>query len=102
MLSNDPNGVGVPHFSIGDEALPLHRDLLQPIPRNPLSNEAKIYNYRLCKGRRVVENAFGILAQKWHIYQHQIYLGPDMAKVAVKATHLFTQYINSSRQCHTE
>ena len=69
MLPNDPNGVAVPHFFTGDEAFPLHRDLLWPFPRNQLSNEAKIYNYRLCRGRRVVENAFGILAQRCHIYQ---------------------------------
>ena len=86
MLPNDPNGVAVPHFVIGDEAFPLHRDLLWPFPRNQLSNEAKIYNYRLCRGRRVVKNAFCILAQRWHIYQCQIYLGPDMAEVVVKAT----------------
>ena len=29
---------------------------------------------------------FGILAQRWDIYQCQIYLGPDMAEVVVKAT----------------
>ena len=85
MLPNDPNGVAVPHFFIGDEAFPLCRDLLWPFPRNQLSNEAKIYSYRLCRGGRVIENAFGLLAQSWHIYQHQIYLGPDMAEVVVKA-----------------
>ena len=62
MLPNDPNGVAVPHFIIGDEVFPLCADLLWPFPRNQLSNEAKIYNYRLCRGRRVIENAFGILA----------------------------------------
>ena len=70
MLPNDQNGVVVTHFFIGDEAFPLHRDLLWPFPRNQLSNEAKIENYRLCRGRRVVENAFGIMAQRWCIYQH--------------------------------
>ena len=69
MLLNDPNGIAVLHFFIGDEAFPLCRDLLWPFPRNQLSNEAKIYNYMFCRGRRVVENAFGILAQRWCIYQ---------------------------------
>ena len=83
MLPNDQHCVVVPHFFIGDNAFPLFRDLLQPFPRNQLSNEAKIYNYRLCRGRRLVENAFGILAQRCHIYQFQIYVGPDMAEVVV-------------------
>ena len=40
MLPNDPNGVAVPHFIIGDEVFPLYRDLVWPFPRNELSNEA--------------------------------------------------------------
>ena len=42
MLPNDPNGVAVLHFFIGDEAFPLCSDLLWPFPRSQLSNEAKI------------------------------------------------------------
>ena len=41
MLTNDPNGVAVPHFFIGDEAFHLCRDLLWLFPRNQLLNEAK-------------------------------------------------------------
>ena len=31
-------------------------------------------------------SAFGILAQRLHICHHQIYQGPDMAEIVIKAT----------------
>ena len=55
------------HVLIGDEAFALKPYLMRPFPYrqsrlNPLKQN---YNIRLCKARRVVENAFGILVQKW-------------------------------------
>ena len=58
----------VPHFFIGDDAFGLRSWMMKPHPSRGLSKEKRIFNYRLSRARRVVENAFGILAQRFYIY----------------------------------
>ena len=41
---------------------------------------------QIVKARRVVENAFGILANCWRLYHHCIYLNHDNVTTVVKAT----------------
>ncbi|CAH1975805.1 unnamed protein product [Acanthoscelides obtectus] len=55
---------------IGDEAFALEPYLMRPFPyKQTLTVVRKEkYNVRLCRARRVVENAFGILCQKWRIF----------------------------------
>ena len=42
-------------------------------------------NCRLCGTRKYVECAFGILSNKWRIFQRPLDVSPDFAVVAVKA-----------------
>ena len=62
QLPNDIKETWVPHGLLGDEAFPLHCDLMRPFARNALTNERCIFNYRLSRARKVVEIPFGILA----------------------------------------
>jgi len=79
-ISMENNTLGMPENSVvivGDDALPLRTNLMKPYSKTGLSNYERIFNYRLSRARRVVENAFGILVWRFVIFSGPIELKPD-------------------------
>lgn len=72
--SIEKNELRIPHgyVLVGDEAFPLKPYLMRPYPRRELNSNCKIYNYRLSRARRTVENAFGILVSRFQVFQKAI------------------------------
>jgi len=64
-LPGDEQGTPVPYFMVGDDAFPLRSWLMKPLPLRNMTKEQRIFNYRLSRARRVVENAFGVLANRF-------------------------------------
>ncbi|PNF36799.1 hypothetical protein B7P43_G09636, partial [Cryptotermes secundus] len=87
-----------PCVLIGDEAFPLRPNIMRPFPyRQPRQDYRKeIYNKRLCRARRVVENAFGILAQKWRIFLRPIQVKVETTISIVKAACILHNYLRST------
>ena len=63
-LPDDANGPDINYFMIGDDAFALKGWLLKGYPNRGLTQKERVFNYRLSRARRVVENAFGILANR--------------------------------------
>jgi len=74
-----------PYFILGDDAFGLRTFLMKPYAQRQMTKEQRVFNYRLSRGRRIVKNAFGILAQRWQILLTTMQHDPTTIAVIVQA-----------------
>ena len=82
-LPNDTQDV--PYFFVGDDAFGLRPNMMKPFGHRELNNAERVFNYRLSRARRVVENAFGILANRFQVLLTTMQYDPSTVKLIVKA-----------------
>ena len=78
-LPNDDSPV--PFHIIADDAFALKTWLMKPYAHQSQVHHERVFNYRLSRARRVVENAFGILQMRWRIFGTPLLLRPKVVRV---------------------
>lgn len=75
----------LPFFFLGDNAYPNLENFATPFKGDNLRDEEMVYNYRLSRGRRVVENAFGIMCARFRILFRPIEGSPALVNAIILA-----------------
>jgi hypothetical protein len=73
----------LPCFLVGDEAFPLTKFMMRPYPGRGMTTSRRIFNYRLSRARRCIENTFGIMASKFRIFRKPIDARPKQVEYIV-------------------
>lgn len=83
----------LPYTFVGDQAFPLMLNLMKPYPEKHITREERIFNYRLSRARRVVENAFGILASRFRVFLSPITIDVTNVSAIVLAACALHNYL---------
>lgn len=92
----DVHGKNTPYFLVGDDIFPLKPWLMKPYSGRGLVDEQRVFNYRLSRARRTIENAFGILSAKWRIFRRAIRADTSTTDLLVKAAVCLHNYLLST------
>ena len=86
----------IPFVIVGDNAFALKNYMMKPFPQRNLTIEKRIYNYRHSRARRISENMFGILANRWRVFQTTMHLSPERATSVTLSALILHNYLLKS------
>ncbi len=91
----------IPYFFLGDEAFALTDCLMKPYSGiHSKGSYHRIFNYRLSRARRVVENVFGVASSRFRVLRKPLLLQPKNVELIVMAVaHLHNFLHRSSTSC---
>ncbi|XP_063221343.1 uncharacterized protein LOC134530450 [Bacillus rossius redtenbacheri] len=91
---NLPNtNIVSPFTLVADDAFPLHPHIMKPYSQRFATKERKVFNYCLSRARRVVKNAFGILANRFRVLLTKINLSVDKVQTITLAACALHNYL---------
>ena len=97
----------LPLVFVGDDAFPLTNFCMKPYPLTGLTEEERLFNYRLSHFRRISENTFGIWSNRSRLFLTRICMQPEKSyilhlsinRVTQSFTYKIKKFIYSVRVC---
>ncbi|XP_033112750.1 protein ALP1-like [Anneissia japonica] len=99
-MPSDVNGYTLPYVLLGDDIFPLKTWLVKPYGGTKLTEEEEVANYRISRGRRTIENTFGVMAARWRIFRRPIRANIDTVDRVVKAVVCLHNFLMQTDNAH--
>lgn len=90
--------VPVPYVLVADDAFALRPNLLKPYSQRGLTIDQRIFNYRLSRARRIIENVFGIMSARFRVLRKPIQLDAEKTKKLVLACSVLHNYLMTTNK----
>ena len=85
-LSPLPNSeTCLPFVFVGGDAFELIENMMKPYPSQNCTLEEKVFDYRLSRAKRIIENSFGIATARFRIFRRRINAKVSTVKPVTKA-----------------
>lgn len=88
----------MPFVIIADDAFAMKKYLLKPYSFHNQTLEERVFNYRLSRARRIVENAFGIASARFRSLRRIFELEPKKVSIIVSAICVLHNFLMSRSQ----
>ena len=75
----------IPYHIVADDAFPLSEHIMTPFTQTNLDKPERIFNYRLARSRRVVENVFGLMVNRFQVLLTMVNLSPEKVTQVILA-----------------
>ena len=98
LLDKDKLGVPKPqNISDSDrDAFGLKTYLMKSFPQRGLTDKKRVYNYRHCRARKISDNLFEIISNRWRVWGAPILLLPESVKNVVIVILVLHNYLRQS------
>lgn len=80
----DESNMEIPYLIVADDAFALRPNLMKPFPHKTTDVDEMVFNYRLSRARRIVENAFGISAMRFRVFRKTMELQPHRCQLVTE------------------
>nr|CAI5842894.1 unnamed protein product [Callosobruchus analis] len=86
-----------PYVFVADDAFALTINFMKPYAGQLSQSPERVFNYRLSRARRIVENAFGIMASVFRVFRKPMQLKVDNVEKITKACVYLHNYLRKSK-----
>lgn len=90
--------LAVPYVLVADDAFALRQNLLKPYSQRGLTMVQRVYNYRLSRTRRIIENVFGIMSARFRVLRKPIHFDADKTTKVTLACCVLHNYLMTTNK----